>query len=87
MAKPPYKSILAEQVDRIVHMAWSDGISFETINERTGFTESDVIQLMRAKLKRNSFKRWRKRVSGRSMKHRKRFRCQQANIHDLRVTW
>jgi uncharacterized protein (TIGR03643 family) len=40
-----------------------------------------VIQLMRRKLKRKSFNLWRKRVSGRTTKHRKRFREERAVIY------
>lgn len=75
------KSLSEAQVDRIIHMAWCDRTSFETIHKRTNFTEADVIQLMRNRLKRKSFNLWRKRVSGRTTKHRKRFRREQANIH------
>lgn len=75
------KSLSEEQVDRMIHMAWCDRTSFETIHGRTGFTEADVIQLMRSKLKRKSFNLWRKRVSGRTTKHRKRFREERAVIH------
>jgi len=75
------KSLSEEQVDRIIHMAWCDRTSFETIRERTNFTEADVILLMRTRLKRKSFNLWRKRVSGRSTKHLKRFRREQASIH------
>lgn len=75
------KSLSEAQVDRIIHMAWCDRTSFETIYERTHFTEADVIQLMRSRLKRKSFNLWRKRVSGRMTKHRKRFRREQANMH------
>lgn len=76
-----FKSLSVEQVDRIIHMAWCDRTSFETIHERTNFTEADVILLMRTRLKRKSFNLWRKRVSGRTTKHLKRFRREQANIH------
>lgn len=55
-------------------MAWCDRTSFETIREKANFTEADVIELMRLKLKPKSFKNWRARVSGRTTKHRKRFR-------------
>jgi uncharacterized protein (TIGR03643 family) len=36
---------------------------------------------MRTRLKRKSFNLWRKRVSGRTTKHLKRFRREQAKIH------
>ena len=62
-------------------MAWCDRTSFETIHERTNFTEADVILLMRTRLKRKIFNLWRKRVSGRTTKHLKRFRREQAKIN------
>ena len=56
--------------DRIIEMAWEDRTPFEAIKFQFGFTESDVIELMRKELKRSSFNLWRKRVnSGVSQKH------------------
>jgi len=55
----------------IIGMAWSDKISFEEIKKKTGFSEKEVIQLMRKNLKRKSYVLWRKRVRGRITKHRK----------------
>ena len=55
----------------IISMAWSDKISFDEIKQKTGLIEKDVIKIMRKKLKKNSFVLWRKRVRGRSSKHRK----------------
>ena len=52
-------------------MAWSDKISFEEIEKKTGISEKDVISFMRKTLKRNSYILWRKRVRGRPSKHRK----------------
>ncbi len=58
------------ETDRIIEMAWEDRTPFEAIKIQFGFTESDVISLMRKELKRNSFNLWRKRVnSGVSQKH------------------
>jgi len=62
------------QVDAIVRLAWHDRTSFDVIPERTGLTEDDVIVLMRRELEPRSFKIWRKRVSGRITKHRKRLK-------------
>ena len=61
----------SEQASFVVHLAWEDRTSFEEIRERTGFAESQVIDLMRRELKPSSFHCWRKRVSGRVTKHRK----------------
>jgi uncharacterized protein (TIGR03643 family) len=63
-----------ELTNRIIRMAWEDRTTFEEIRERTGLTEADVIKVMRAHLKRSSFRLWRKRVSGRITKHQKSFR-------------
>lgn len=56
---------------RVIEMAWEDRTPFEAIEALYGFAEKDVIALMRSKLKRNSFKLWRARVSGRKTKHLK----------------
>jgi uncharacterized protein (TIGR03643 family) len=54
----------------VVQMAWEDRTTFETIQERTGLSEADVIRLMRHELTPSSFKMWRKRMKGRVTKHR-----------------
>lgn len=53
----------------IIEMAWCDKTSFDAIHAATGFTEKDVIELMRKEMKPSSFRMWRKRVSGRKTKH------------------
>jgi uncharacterized protein (TIGR03643 family) len=56
--------------DRIIEMAWEDRTQFEAIKIQFGFSEGDVVALMRRELKRSSFNLWRKRVnSGTSKKH------------------
>lgn len=56
--------------NRIIEMAWEDRTPFEAIEYQFGYTEKDVIALMRKELKWSSFKLWRKRVnSGVSQKH------------------
>lgn len=50
-------------------MAWEDRTPFDAIEQSFGLSEAQVIQLMRLKLKRNSFELWRKRVTGRVTKH------------------
>lgn len=54
-------------------MAWEDRTTFEEIEKKTGLNEAQVIKLMRKEMKPSSFRMWRKRVSGRATKHRKRF--------------
>lgn len=56
----------------IVAMAWDDATSFDAITAQTGLSEDAVIRIMRAQMKPSSFRMWRKRVSGRSSKHRER---------------
>ena len=63
----------ANSEDWIIWAAWADRITFEEIKDRTGYTEKEVIVLMRRNLKRQSFCRWRKRVHTISIKHRKKF--------------
>lgn len=62
-----------KDIDRIIEMAWEDRTPFEAIKIQFGFSEADVIALMRKELKRSSFNLWRKRVnSGVSQKHSKK---------------
>jgi uncharacterized protein (TIGR03643 family) len=83
MSKEIHTEISSEDSDRIIEMAWEDRTPFEAIKTQFCLSESDVIKLMRVKLKRSSFNRWRKRVnSSVSQKHLKkrnvqvnRFKC------------
>ncbi len=63
-------SLTAEDISAVIQMAWEDRTSFETIQERTGLSESEVIRIMRHELKPSSYKLWRKRMKGRITKHR-----------------
>ena len=54
---------------RIIEMAWEDRTPFEAIEFQFGLNESAVIAVMRSQLQQRSFKRWRKRVTGRQTKH------------------
>ena len=65
--------------DDIIGMAWADRISFEEIKKKTGLSEKEVIKIMRTNLKRKSYLLWRKRVRGRSTKHRKLFKSKFLN--------
>ena len=62
-------SLSAEQIDRIIEMAWEDRTPFEAIFNQFNINEKELISIMRNNLKRNSFKLWRERVSGRKTKH------------------
>ena len=58
-------------IDSIIEMAWGDKTSFDSIKMQTGFSEKEVIKIMRSNLKKASFKVWRERVYGRKAKHEK----------------
>ena len=57
----------------VVWAAWADRITFEEIKKKSGYSESDVIKIMRKKLKPSSFRLLRKRAKNQSIKHRKKF--------------
>ncbi len=57
--------------DRIIEMAWEDRTPFDAIEFQFGLSEKEVITLMRKELKPSSFRRWRRRVTGRNTKHKK----------------
>ena len=63
---------MEHKIDDVIGMAWSDKISFEEIKKKTGLKENEVISIMRKNLKKSSFILWRRRVRGRSSKHRKK---------------
>ncbi|HHF3029510.1 TIGR03643 family protein [Vibrio pacinii] len=63
--------LTSEIESRIIEMAWEDRTPFEAIELQFGLNESEVIRFMRSRLKSNSFKLWRRRVSGRNTKHMK----------------
>jgi uncharacterized protein (TIGR03643 family) len=64
------KKLSAGDISAVIQMAWEDRTTFETIMERMGVSESEVIKIMRSELKPDSFKLWRKRVKGKTTKHR-----------------
>lgn len=61
-----------DNIDLIIKLAWHDNTSFEKIFRLYGISEKEVILIMRKNLKPNSFKIWRKRVSGRKSKHERK---------------
>lgn len=63
------KTFTVEDTDRIIEMAWEDRTTFEAILFQFGIAQDQVIEIMRAELKPQSFKRWRKRTTGRATKH------------------
>ena len=64
------KNVSDEEKSALIQMAWEDRTAFETIYERTGWSEAEVVWLMRQALKPSSFQMWRKRMKGRVTKHR-----------------
>lgn len=58
--------------DRLIEMAWQDRTPFEAISKEYSISENQIIKTMRKALKPNSFKRWRKRVTGRKTKHQQK---------------
>ena len=69
-----------EDPDWVIWAAWADRITFEDIEKKTGYRESDVIKIMRRSLKPSSFRLWRKRVNQKSIKHRKKFEYSRKQI-------
>lgn len=61
--------ILSDNLSNIIALAWADEVSFDMIKRETGLSEPEVKALMRANLKAGSYRVWRKRVSGRKLKH------------------
>lgn len=82
MPKPTPKELTADEIDRVIEMAWEDRTPFDAIKAQFGIDEAAVIALMRRELKPQSWRRWRIRVAGRATKHAakrdedvQRFRC------------
>ncbi len=69
-----------ESPDWVIWAAWADRITFEEIENKTGYKESDIIKIMRRSLKPSSFRLWRKRVNQKSIKHRKKFEYSRKQI-------
>jgi uncharacterized protein (TIGR03643 family) len=67
--RSPAKTLSESDISRLIEMAWEDRTPFDAIEQSFGLSESQVIALMRAELKRGSFELWRKRVTGRATKH------------------
>ena len=72
----------AEDIDRIIEMAWEDRTPFDAIFAQFGLREDDVKALMKRELHPNNWRKWRARVHGRVTKHRAlaakdmtRFKC------------
>ena len=64
------EAAFVEHKDEIIEMALSDKVPFDTIKELYGLDESRVKLLMKAELKKGSYRAWRKRVERFSKQHR-----------------
>jgi uncharacterized protein (TIGR03643 family) len=73
LLKNPHKDkdFSEEDLNRIIEMGWEDRTAFEAIEAQFGINQDGVIKIMRANLKRNSFKLWRERTKGQATKHLK----------------
>ena len=67
---------MLESYNKAVKFAWHDKKSFEEIKRILGFSESNIIHIMRKNLNPRSFKIWRRRVKGRRSKHQKKSELQ-----------
>ena len=72
---------LSDEENWTIWAAWADRITFEEIFRKVGKTESDVIKLMRKKLRPSSFKLWRKRVRHQSIKNEKMFKYKRRELN------
>jgi uncharacterized protein (TIGR03643 family) len=62
-------SLEAEEIDRVIEMAWEDRTPFDAIFAQFGLRESDVKALMKKELKFSSYRLWRERVENCQTKH------------------
>lgn len=75
--------MITAKESELIEMAWDDETSFDAIHRQTGYSEKEIIHLMRSKMKPSSFRMWRKRVSGRKTKHEKKIRSANKDMPDL----
>ncbi|WP_028449857.1 MULTISPECIES: TIGR03643 family protein [Chitinibacter] len=59
----------AEDLSRIIEMAWEDRTPFEAIEQQFGLNQTQLVRLMRRELHASSFRLWRARTAGRVTKH------------------
>jgi uncharacterized protein (TIGR03643 family) len=69
--KNKIKQLSEDEKSRVIEMAWEDRTPFEAIERLFGVSEPEVIEIMRASIKRKTFNNWRARVTGRKTKHLK----------------
>lgn len=62
-------ALSAQDIDRIIEMAWEDRTSFDAIAFQFGLNEADVKAIMKKQLRFSSYVLWRKRVETCNTKH------------------
>ncbi len=89
------ENLSEQELDRLIEMAWEDRTPFEAIRFQYGFTQGEVIKIMRSVSKRSSFNLWRLRGNqGISIKHLnkrstdiERFKCaRQRHISNNKIS-
>jgi uncharacterized protein (TIGR03643 family) len=88
-------NLSADEIDRVIRMAWEDRTSFEAIRFQFELTESETIRLMRLHLSPAAFRRWRKRANQQGhLKHEQtrpfkvgRFKCNRQRLDGSTKGW
>lgn len=62
-------NLTADELSRLIEMAWEDRTPFEAIEAQFNVSEAMVKKIMREQLKSGSYRLWRARVYGRKTKH------------------
>ncbi len=63
-------SLSQVDISYIIKGAWQVSTTFETIKERTGLSDAEVIRLKYRELQSSPFRLWLKRMKERTTKHR-----------------
>lgn len=86
-------SFTAEDIDRIIEMAWEDRTPFDAITRQFGLKEDDVKAIMKRELQPRNWRKWRERVAGRHTKHEalrgadvSRFKCSRQRSTGNRIS-
>ncbi len=56
------KSIISDETNLLIDLAWDDKVSFKDIEHRLGITEAEVKATMKRVLKPRSYILWRERI-------------------------
>lgn len=82
-------------IDRLVRMGWEDRTTFEVIEKQFDIGPNEFVKIMRWKLDKKSFDRWRRRISdqGRLKNETKRgfktdrFKCTRQSTDGITKGW